>query len=106
MWQGCKMDCEKLRICEIANCDCEKIAISQLTQFIFLSAGRNRNITQFDFLEGRNCESCENYYIEKIFEKSIETGFQLISSNKNSQFSQLSQITRLDFEPILQPYES
>jgi len=45
LWQGCKMDCEKLRICEIANCDCEKIAISQLTQFIFLSARRNRNIT-------------------------------------------------------------
>ena len=22
--QGCKMDCEKLRICEIANCDCDK----------------------------------------------------------------------------------
>ena len=22
--QGCKMDCEKLRICEIANCDCEQ----------------------------------------------------------------------------------
>ena len=50
------MDCEKLRICEIA--------ISQLTQFIFLSADRNRNITQFDFLEDRklrlaiakNCE--------------------------------------------------
>ena len=33
--QGCKMDCEKLRICETANCDCEKIAISQLTKFIF-----------------------------------------------------------------------
>jgi len=46
--------CEKLRICEIANCDCEKIAISQ--QFIFLSAGCYCNITQFHFLEGRNCE--------------------------------------------------
>ena len=54
------MDCEKLRICKIANCDCEKTAISQLTQFIFLSAGRNRNITQFDFLEGRNCEIAKN----------------------------------------------
>ena len=42
------MDCEKLQIA-IAK----KIAISQLTQFIFLSAGRNRNITQFDFLVGR-----------------------------------------------------
>ena len=50
------MDCEKLQICETANCDCEKIAISQLKQSIFLNAGRNRNITQFDFLEGRNCE--------------------------------------------------
>ena len=49
------MDCEKLR-----NCDCEKIAISQLTQFNFLSAGRNRNIMQFDFLEGRNCEIAKN----------------------------------------------
>ena len=62
--QGCKMDCEN---CEIANCDCEKNTISQITQFSFLTIGRNRNITQFDFLEGRNCESCENYFIEGFF---------------------------------------
>ena len=68
--QGCEMDCEKLRICEIANCDWEKNAISQLTKLIFLSAGRNPNITQFDFLVGRNCEIakiCEidekNYFL-------------------------------------------
>ena len=54
------MDYEKFRIRNIANCDCKKIAISQLTQFIFLSEGRNRNITQFDFLEGRNCEKLRN----------------------------------------------
>ena len=58
------MDCEKQRFCEIANC--EKIAISQLTQFIFLSAGRNRNITQFDFLEGRNGEIGEKTFIAKF----------------------------------------
>ena len=38
--QGCKMNREKLRIA-IAK----EIAISQLTQFVFLSAGRNRTIT-------------------------------------------------------------
>ena len=52
--------------CEIAIAI--KIAISQLTQFIFLSAGRNRNITQFDFLEGRNCEIAKNC---EIGEKTI-----------------------------------
>ena len=31
--QGCKMDCENCDNCEIANCDCEEIAISQITQF-------------------------------------------------------------------------
>ena len=62
------MDCEKLRICEIANCDCEKIAISQLTQFTFLSVGRNRNITQFDFLEARYREIAKN---REIGEKPI-----------------------------------
>ena len=31
------------------KCDCEKIAISQLTQFIFLSAGRNFTQSRFDF---------------------------------------------------------
>ena len=65
--QGCKMDCENCDNCEIANCDCEKNTISQITQFSFLTIGRNRNITQFDFLQGRNCESCENYYIEGFF---------------------------------------
>jgi hypothetical protein len=72
--QGCKMNCEKLRICEIANCDCEKIAISQLTQFTFLSVGRNRNITQFDFLEGRNCEIAKNCEIgqKNIFVSRIQ----------------------------------
>ena len=49
--QGCKMDCENCDNCEIANCDCEKNTISQITQFSFLTIGRNRNITQFDFLQ-------------------------------------------------------
>jgi len=57
------MDCENCDNCEIANCDCEKNTISQITQFSFLTIGRNRNITQFDFLEGRNCES----FTVKIF---------------------------------------
>ena len=65
--QSCKMDCENCDNCEIANCDCEKNTISQITQFSFLTIGRNRNITQFDFLQGRNCESCENYCIEVFF---------------------------------------
>ena len=30
--QGCKMDCENCDYCEIANCDCEEIAISQTRQ--------------------------------------------------------------------------
>ena len=66
--QGCKMDCENCDNCEIANCDCEKNTISQITQFSFLSAGRNRNTTQFDFLEGRNCEIAKNC---EIGEKTI-----------------------------------
>ena len=52
------MDCEKLRIA-IA-----KKTISFFKQFIFLSAGRNRRITQFDFPERREiakkCEIGEN----------------------------------------------
>ena len=77
--QGCKTDCENCDNCEIANCDCEKNTISQITQFSFLTIGRNRNITQFDFLEGRNCESCENYYIEGFFFENgpIGVGFQI-----------------------------
>ena len=39
-------------IAKIANCDCEEIAISQ--------------ITQLNFLEGRNCENCENDEIEEF----------------------------------------
>ena len=37
--QSCKMDCEN---CEIANCDCEEIAISQITQFDFQKASHFR----------------------------------------------------------------
>ena len=63
------MDCD--------NCELrlrKKNTISQITQFSFLTIGRNRNITQFDFLEGRNCE---NYYIDGfLFENgSIGGGF-------------------------------
>ena len=55
----------------------KKNTISQITQFSFVSVGRNRNTTQFDSQEGRNCECCENYYIEDFVLKnwSIETGF-------------------------------
>ena len=38
--QSCKMDCKNCDYCEIANCDCDKIAISQTTQFVFLSDHR------------------------------------------------------------------
>jgi len=68
------MDCK--------NCDnCEKNPISQLTQFSFLGVGRNRNTTQFDFQEGRNCESCENYYIEVFFEKLVNRSWILDFQN-------------------------
>ena len=65
------MDCEN---CELRL---RKNTISQITQFSFVSVGRNRNTTQFDFQEGRNYENCENYYIEEKFFKnrSIQTGF-------------------------------
>ena len=56
-----------MQIAIIANCDCEKNTISQITQFSFVSVGRNHNTTQFDFQEGRNCE---NYYIGDFFEKN------------------------------------
>ena len=81
--QGCKMDCEKLRFCEIANCDCEEIAISQLTQFIFLSASRNRNITQFDFLEGRNCEKLRKIAKLKAFVFKSENSKNAILDSQN-----------------------
>jgi len=40
--QSCKMDCENCDNCEIANCDCEEIAISQITQFDFEKASQFR----------------------------------------------------------------
>ena len=40
--QSCKMDCENCDNCEIANCDCEEIAISQKTQFDFEKASQFR----------------------------------------------------------------
>ena len=76
----CKLDCD--------NCDCEKNTISQITQFSFLSVRRNRNTTQFDFQERRNCESCENCYIEDFFfEKLINRNWILDFHN----FSYLGQ---------------
>ena len=59
--QSCKMDCEQLRL--------RKITISEVTLFIFLSAGRHSNISRFDFLGGRNCE------IVKIVKTTKSTGF-------------------------------
>ena len=52
----CKMGCEKMLSCEIANGNCEKNRDFATNTIHFLSAGRHRNITQFNFLEGRNCE--------------------------------------------------
>ena len=72
------MDCDT---CEIANYDCEKNAISQITQLSFLSVGRNRNTTQFDSQEGRNCESCENCYLKFFFEKSVNRNWILDFQN-------------------------
>ena len=46
------MDSKNCYNCEIGNCDCEEVAISQ--------------ITQLNFLEGRNCENCENDEIEEF----------------------------------------
>ena len=51
------MNCENCDNCEIANCDCEEIAISQ--------------ITQLNFLEGRNCENYENDEIEEFFSEKL-----------------------------------
>ena len=69
-------------IAKIANCDCEKTTISQITQFSFLSVGRNRNTTQFDFLEGPKlrlaiAKVAKIIILENFFPKnwSIETGF-------------------------------
>ena len=45
------------------NFDCKEIAISQITQFDFEKASQ---ITQLNFLEGRNCENCENDEIEEF----------------------------------------
>ena len=53
------------KIAYLRNCDCEKIAISQLTQFIFLSEGRYRNTTKFNFLEDCNCEIAKS--VKKLF---------------------------------------
>ena len=97
------MDCE--------NCDCVKNTISQITQLSFLSVGRNRNTTQFDSQEGRNCESCENYYIEVFFAIFATFAICEIVVFAISQITQfdfeggiaISQITQSDFEHILQP---
>ena len=54
----------------------KKNTISEITQFSFLSAGYNRNTTQFDSQEGHNFKSCENYNIEVFLKKwSIKAGF-------------------------------
>ena len=55
--QSCKMNCENCDKCEIANWDCEEIAISQ--------------ITQLNFLEGRNCENYENDEIEEFSSQKL-----------------------------------
>ena len=85
------MDCE--------NCDCVKNTISQITQLSFLSVGRNRNTTQFDLQDGRNCESCENYYIEVFFEKLVNRNWILDFQN----FSNLgkNEPERICLEPKL-----
>ena len=67
MHQSCKIDCENCDNYEIANCVCEEIAISQITQFGFWRGFAISQITQFGFLDSRNCENCENYEFEKIF---------------------------------------
>ena len=65
--QSCKIDCENCEYCEIANCDCEEIAISQTRQSGFLSGGRNRKTKQSYFLEGRNFANCENCFSKCCF---------------------------------------
>ena len=65
--QGCKMDCEKLPNCELRL----RIANAKKSQFhnqhnsqVAIATFR---LTQFDFLEGRNCEIAKNCEIgEKI----------------------------------------
>ena len=48
--------------------DCDNCELRKKTSF--LSVGRNCNTTQFNSQEGRNCESCENYYTEDILLKN------------------------------------
>ena len=66
------MDCENCDYCKFANRDCDKIAISQTTQFNFLTGHRNCKTTQFDFLDGRNCEDCENCEIVGFYWQDLE----------------------------------
>ena len=62
--QSCKIDCENCDYCEIANCDCDQIAISQTTQSDFWEGCAISQTKQSDFLNSRNCENCESCEIE------------------------------------------
>ena len=80
--QGCKMDCENCDNCEIANCDCEKNTISQLTQFSFLNTVAIAIATQFVFSrrsQFRNCEKIAKvifyWFFIRIFQKLFHRKF-------------------------------
>ena len=117
--QGCKMDCEKLPNCELRL----RIANAKKSQFhnqhnSQVAIGTFR-LTQFDFLEGRNCEIAKNCEIgEKIIFvskiqpilKKLKKNFLVIFISKmrksqflvtfrNCDFSQ----SQFDFRAILQP---
>ena len=53
--QSCKIDCENCDYCEIANCDCDEIAISQTTQSDYWEGCAISQTKQSDFLDSRNC---------------------------------------------------
>ena len=90
------MDCENCDNCEIANCDCEEIAISQITQFGFERGFAISQITQLAFLEGRNCENCDNDEIDKILYLKVILVLDLL--NFFCKFSSIFIYTKLFYK--------
>ena len=88
---------ENLQNCELRLRKTHNFATNTIH---FLSAVCNRKITQFKFLEGRNCEIAKNF---EIGEKTI-----FVCEIQQSQLDfesgiTISQLTQFDFGSILQP---
>ena len=71
--QGCKMDCENCDNCELRLRKKHNFANNTIQFFECRSQSQHKlcYITQFDFPEDRNCESCENYYIRNFANNTI-----------------------------------